>query len=152
MTAPEVVARQSSTSDGPPICMSSLISAVGSLQDRRAFGQLFNSFAPKVKGYLITRGVSPELSEVIAIETFVTVWRTASTYDPKRATAAAWIFTKARNSLIDRLRHEHRPDHFRPSGVERDVGAVEYFDNRLPEGPAEPGLFQNAGLAAKAWT
>lgn len=152
MTAPEVVEPKLSTSNGLPTYVSSLIAAVGSLQDRRAFTVLFNSFAPEVKGYLMTQGVSPELSEGIAIETFVTVWRTASRYDPKRATAAAWMFTIARNSLVDCLRHEHRPDHFRPSGMERDLGAVEDEDNRVPDGPVEPCLSQNAGRAAKAWT
>ena len=40
----------------------------------------------------------------------LTVWRKAGKYDPARASAAAWIFTIARNRRIDLLRHERRPE------------------------------------------
>ena len=36
------------------------------------------------------------------------VWRKAATYDLKRANVSAWIYTIARNLLIDRVRRERQ--------------------------------------------
>jgi RNA polymerase sigma-70 factor (ECF subfamily) len=43
-------------------------------------------------------------AEEMAQDVLLAVWRKAAQYDPDRATAAAWIFTIARNLRIDALR------------------------------------------------
>lgn len=37
-------------------------------------------------------------------ETFLTIWRRASTFDPARGSAVTWLITLARNTAIDRRR------------------------------------------------
>ena len=75
-------------------------------RDRAAFAELFGHFAPRVKGFLMRYGLPESLSEDLAQETLLTVWRKADRFDPKRAGVSTWIFTIARNKRIDRLRRD----------------------------------------------
>lgn len=85
-----------------------LLQAVGQKQDKSAFIQLFNHFAPRIKSFLIKGGAKPEQAEELAQEAMMTVWTRAATYDPKQANAGTWIFTIARNKRIDALRKTGR--------------------------------------------
>jgi RNA polymerase sigma-70 factor, ECF subfamily len=78
-----------------------LIQAIATCGDRTAFTLLFVRFAPRVKAYLMQLGLDPGSAEELAQEAMLLVWRKAAQYDPQRATAAAWIFTIARNLRID---------------------------------------------------
>jgi RNA polymerase sigma-70 factor, ECF subfamily len=78
--------------------------------DKAAFSGLFLHFAPRVKALLIRAGSPQEVADEIAQDVMLTVWRKAGEYDRSRASAAAWIFTIARNRRIDLLRHERRPE------------------------------------------
>jgi RNA polymerase sigma-70 factor (ECF subfamily) len=80
------------------------ITAVAEASDREAFACLFRHFAPRVKGYLVRSGSSPELAEELAQETMVVMWRRAASFDPGRAALSTWIFTIARNLRIDHHR------------------------------------------------
>lgn len=66
-----------------------LIQAVGLRRDREAFTTLFNSLAPKVKSYIIRRGVAADLAENLAIKTFVKIWGQARAFDPMQGSAPA---------------------------------------------------------------
>jgi RNA polymerase sigma-70 factor, ECF subfamily len=92
-----------------PTEFSSLIVSIARNKDREAFERLFMHFAPRVKSFLIRRGVAAEAAEELAQETLLTVWRRADGYDPHKAAASTWIFTIARNLRIDRARRESRP-------------------------------------------
>jgi RNA polymerase sigma factor (sigma-70 family) len=82
----------------------SLISRIAERADRDAFKELFDHFAPRIKGFLIRRGVDRETAEEIAQETLVIVWRKAALYNPSGGDAAAWIYTIARNLRTDPAR------------------------------------------------
>ena len=81
--------------------------------DRGCFIALFGHYAPRIKSYLVHRGLALTVSEDLAQETMLRVWRKAGAFDPSRATPAAWIFTIARNLRIDTVRRERRPPDFR---------------------------------------
>jgi RNA polymerase sigma-70 factor (ECF subfamily) len=81
-----------------------LIHAIATQGDRTAFTSLFLRFAPRVKSYLMQLGLDAGSAEELAQEVLLVVWRKAAQYDPERATAAAWIFTIARNLRIDLVR------------------------------------------------
>ncbi len=83
-----------------------LILAIAARADREAFTELFNHFAPRVKGYLMRLGANAVAAEELAQETMLTVWRKAALFDPSRAGASTWIFTIARNLRIDAIRRE----------------------------------------------
>ena len=85
-----------------------LILAMATHGDRAAFATLFTRFAPRVKAYLLRLRLDGALAEEHAQEVLLTIWRKAAQFDPAPATAAAWIFTIARNLRIDTARRAQR--------------------------------------------
>jgi RNA polymerase sigma-70 factor (ECF subfamily) len=85
-----------------------LLADVAIRKDREAFKALFEHFAPRVKTYLIKRGLGAQPAEDLAQDTMVRVWRKAETFDPARSDASAWIFSIARNLSIDLFRRNQR--------------------------------------------
>lgn len=83
--------------------------AVRDTRDRAAFAQLFDYFAPRLKGFVMRAGISSEQAEEIVQEVMLTVWRKADQFDPKRAQVSSWVYQIARNRQIDVIRKEHRP-------------------------------------------
>ena len=85
-----------------------LIEAVALRRDREAFVQLFEHFAPRLKAWLMKSGVSSTAAEDFAQDAMLSVWRKADLFDARKARAATWIFTIARNRRLDVLRRDAR--------------------------------------------
>ena len=85
------------------------VEAVALRQDRQAFISLFEHFAPRLKGFLISGGAELEQVDELIQEVMLVVWRRAGSYRPDRAAVSTWIFTIARNRRIDRIRRIRRP-------------------------------------------
>ncbi len=96
----------------PPADAGAWIVAIAARADRGAFASLFEFYAPRIKAMLMRSGASSDTAEDLAQETLLSVWRKAAQYDPQRASAAAWVFTIARNLRTDRLRQEQRAQLF----------------------------------------
>lgn len=78
-----------------------LILRIAESADRAAFAELFDYFAPRLKGFLMRGGSPPENADDLSQEAMLMVWRKAAQFDPARAGAATWIYTIARNLRID---------------------------------------------------
>jgi len=85
-----------------------LIEAVALSRDREAFAALFEHFAPRLKAWLMKSGASASAAEDFAQDAMLTVWRKADLFDARKARAATWIFTIARNRRLDMLRRDAR--------------------------------------------
>ena len=109
---------------------SARIAAITERQDRAAFTDLFNHFAPRVKAYIVRNGASESQAEEIAQEALLSVWRKAALFDPRAASASTWIFTIARNLRIDATRRERRGGAIRVDEVEAEF---EVDDAPLPD-------------------
>jgi len=72
--------------------------------DATAATAFVRRYQARVYGFAMTVVNSPALAEEIAQETFVRVWRHASTYDARRGKVATWTLTITRNLAIDALR------------------------------------------------
>lgn len=81
-----------------------LVEAVACRRDKQAFAILYRSYAPRLKTWLMRRGLGEGPAEDLVQETMVAVWRKASYYRPERAGVTTWIFRIARNHSIDYLR------------------------------------------------
>jgi hypothetical protein len=86
--------------------MADLLRRVADEADPAAFRELYQTYGPRVKAYMMRQGADAALAEDLAQETLLTVWRRASLYVDERGSVATWIFTIARNLRIDRLRRE----------------------------------------------
>jgi len=97
-----------------------LIGAVAATQDRGAFAVLFKYFAPRIKTFMLRSGESEAGAEELAQETMLAVWRKARLYNPEAASAAAWIFTIARNLRIDAYRRRQRGTALESQGADAE--------------------------------
>lgn len=74
---------------------------IATQQDKSAFVQLFNYFAPRVKAYLRRQGVDSAQADDITQDVMLQVWNRAAQFDATKAKSSTWIYTIARNRLID---------------------------------------------------
>ena len=77
-------------------------------KNRKAYFYLYEHFAPKLKSFLVQRGVNQASAEEIVQDTFITVWQKANYYTANKAYVSTWIFTIARNKKLDRDRKNVR--------------------------------------------
>ncbi len=115
-----------------------LISAIAVRQDRKAFAELFEYFAPRIKAFMLRSGAHEASAEELAQETMLTVWKKAALFDPASSGAAAWIFTIARNLRIDAHRREQRGGPVEPSDVE-----LEFQIDEAPQPDAQVASAQS---------
>jgi len=76
--------------------------------DRLAFEELYRRYARSVLGIALRRMGDRGRAEDATQDTFASIWRSASRYDPARGRPAPWLYTVARNAIVDALRR--RPD------------------------------------------
>ena len=111
-----------------------LLARVGE-HDREAFEILYGRYVRPVFGLALRRLGDRGHAEDAVQEAFAAIWRSASTYRPERGAAGGWLYTVARNAIVDRLRR---------TGPTSDA--------ELPELPsAEPGPAQQAEDAWVSW-
>lgn len=100
--------------------------AVRDGRDRAAFADLFDHFAPRLKGFFMRSGTPSGQAEEIVQDVMLTVWRKAAQFDPQRAQVSAWIYQIARNRRIDVIRKERPlPEDWQVDpGTEDDAGMI----------------------------
>lgn len=97
-TAPELTVSEASR----------LLVKVANDRDRTAFTTLFRHFGPRLKAFLLRTEHDEDRVESVVQDVMVSVWRKAHTFDPSKSNASTWMFTMARNRLIDTVRQEGR--------------------------------------------
>lgn len=77
-------------------------------RDGASFERLFKMYAPRLKTYFQKGGASGALSDEMVQEVMLSIWRNAERFDAERASANTWIYSIARNRLIDSVRRTKR--------------------------------------------
>jgi RNA polymerase sigma-70 factor (ECF subfamily) len=90
--------------------------------DENAFAQLWRALNPPVVRYL--RTLAPASASDLASETWVQVIRNLSKFSGGEPAFRAWVFTIARNKVLDAARHDRR----RPQAAPTDDEAL----HRMP--------------------
>lgn len=72
--------------------------------DEDAFARAYDLLAPSVYGMARRVVRDPAMAEEVTQEVFLDVWRTATRFDPKRASAKTWVLTIAHRRAVDRVR------------------------------------------------
>jgi RNA polymerase sigma-70 factor, ECF subfamily len=85
-----------------------LIERVGA-GDRDAFEELYRRYTRPVLGLALRRLGDRGRAEDALQDAFAAVWRSARTYDPARGAGGAWLYTVARNSIVDGARRRPEP-------------------------------------------
>jgi len=79
-------------------------------EDAKALSDLFELYGPKLKGWLMARGVGNGTAEDIVQEVMIKVWTRAVLFDPAKASFATWVYRLTRNKWIDHQRKHGRID------------------------------------------
>lgn len=80
--------------------------ALAALENREEFQELYLRYAEKIYRYFRYRTNSKELTEDLVSSVFIKAMDKLDTYNPEYA-FSTWIFSLARNTLIDYWRSEH---------------------------------------------
>jgi len=126
--APSRSAAVESASDGE------LIQRTGR-RDHGAFEMLYRRHAGRVLGLALRRLHDRGRAEDAMQEAFAAIWRSAGTYKPERGPGTTWLYTVARNAIIDRAR------------VRSDTAAE--LPERADDGPGPAQEAEEAWVAGK---
>jgi RNA polymerase sigma-70 factor (ECF subfamily) len=73
-------------------------------RDRAFFDELYDRYAATLHGVLCTIVRDTDLAKDLLQDTFIKIWQSLESYDPKRGTMFTWMLNIARNTAIDYLR------------------------------------------------
>ena len=76
--------------------------------DTDALRDLYSRYGAVLFGLALRTLGDRQLAEDCVQEVFVTAWRSAGRYDPRRASVSTWLFAIARNKTVDALRRRSR--------------------------------------------
>lgn len=100
-----------STSHKPPVeSLVSLLMQVGQHQDRKAYRQLYEHFAPLIKRFSMAKNSNAASADELVQEVMLKIWMKAASYDASKASPNTWVFTIVRNCRIDLFRQQNRHD------------------------------------------
>ena len=85
--------------------LSALLSRIAE-GDARAFAAFYDETSHRVYGMVLRIVRDSGLSEETTQEVFLTVWRSAHTFDPESGSPLGWLMTLAHRRAVDRVRSE----------------------------------------------
>jgi len=74
--------------------------------DEMAFARVYDQFSSLVYGIVLRVVRDPAMSEEVAQEIFLELWRLAPRFDPTAGSPKSWIATIAHRRAVDRVRSE----------------------------------------------
>ena len=72
--------------------MADLLRRVADRTDPAAFRELYETYGPRVKAYMMRKGADAGTAEDLAQETLLTVWRKAALYAGDKGSMTTWVF------------------------------------------------------------
>ncbi|MDF1608202.1 sigma-70 family RNA polymerase sigma factor [Hoeflea sp. YIM 152468] len=110
--------------------LAGLAEAVAVRRDQKAFAELFDYFAPRLKSYLQRLRMEPSQAEELTQEIMIVLWHKAGMFDPAKSSLATWLFRVARNRRIDALRRD-RSGRLDPDDPALQPSQPEAADDRI---------------------
>src|SRR5215211_2387000 len=101
-----------------------LIERVGE-GDREAFDELYRRYSRPVLGLALRRLGDRGRAEDAVQDAFAAIWRSAASYDPARGQGGAWLYTVARNAIVDGARRRPEPPMEAPDEPSAESGPPE---------------------------
>ena len=97
--------------------------------EREAFEELYRRFARPVLALARRRLSDRGRAEDATQETFAALWRSAQTYRPERGPGAPWLYTVARNAIINQTRIRIEPTAEVPDSSSDLPGPAEHAES-----------------------
>jgi RNA polymerase sigma-70 factor (ECF subfamily) len=101
-----------------------LIERVGG-GDREAFDELYRRYSRPVLGLALRRLGDRGRAEDALQDAFAAIWRSARSYDRRRGEGGAWLYTVARNAVVDGVRRKPEPPMLAPDEASGENGPPE---------------------------
>ncbi|MEC5156276.1 RNA polymerase sigma factor [Chryseobacterium sp. MP_3.2] len=73
-------------------------------RDQKGFNYLYDNYSPAFYGVIFRIVKYEEEANEVLQDTFVKIWNSITSYDPKKGALYTWMLNIARNSAIDRLK------------------------------------------------
>ncbi len=113
----------------PPDATDGELLALVAERDRIAFELLYHRYVRSVFGLALRRLRDRGDAEDAVQEAFAAIWRSAGTYRAKRGPATPWIYTVARNAIVDRFRKASKPGNELPELVSSEPGPPDHAES-----------------------
>ena len=97
-------------------------------RDREAFDELYRRYTRPLLGLALRRLGDRGRAEDALQDAFAAVWRSAGSYDPARGAGAAWLYTVARNAIVDGARRRLEPPADAPETAASVAGPDEHAE------------------------
>jgi RNA polymerase sigma-70 factor (ECF subfamily) len=75
--------------------------------DKQAFAKLYDIFAKRIYQYFAYRLNNRDIAEDLTSQTFIKSLEKIANYNTRKGNFSSWIYTIARNTLIDHVRADH---------------------------------------------
>ncbi|GIW25068.1 sigma-70 family RNA polymerase sigma factor [Meiothermus sp.] len=98
--------------------------ALAARGEEAALQQLFRRYAGAFLGLARRMGLDSASQEDVVQEAFSKVWQNARTFDPRRASARAWLLAIAHHTAVDHIRRLEA----RPKPLEAEEEEAKAFD------------------------
>jgi RNA polymerase sigma-70 factor (ECF subfamily) len=72
--------------------------------DEAAFAELYDGTSRRLFGVVLRVVRDPAMSEEVAQEVYLDIWRNSARFDPQRGSAMSWMCTIAHRTAVDRVR------------------------------------------------
>jgi len=86
------------------------LNSVAKQRDKKAFTELFNFFAPKIKRFGISKLNNEAMANELIQDTMSLVWKKAHLFEASKGAATTWVYTLMRNTCFDTLRKMKHKD------------------------------------------
>lgn len=104
--------------------------AAESLRTEGEVQDAYDRYGGELFGFAFNALEDRQLAEDVVQETFLRAWRSAGRFDPDRASLRTWLFTIARNGVVDASRRRRA----RPTPGADPVDAVDASAGEFPGG------------------
>ena len=84
--------------------------------------ELYRRYSSELFGFACNALGDREVAEEVVQDVFARAWRAAADYDPKRASVRTWLYTIARNRIVDARRRAAVRPGLAPDGATDDPG------------------------------
>lgn len=108
----------------------SCMEQIAATQNREAFADIFQFYAPRVKAYLVKSNCPQAQAEEITQDVMTIVWRKATLFDQSKSSVSTWLFRIARNQFIDHLRRD-KSDRLDPKDPTMFPTMVEFNEDEI---------------------